>query len=240
MVHILLLLMFLSPNVSASCEFRGKVNPKEFQEKVKNIYEDMCPWWVKTFPSKPLRGDITLNKVNFIKNWEGKGYPEELGELTDGLFWRMDKKDFNEIAVIHPLTKNDWKKDDRVMGSVIAHEIFHFFQKSCCFDAIKKIKDNRKHINNTLYEASAFWAQDQYLKRNYGVQLTDLIVIEDKDFFNDIENFDKIHISYAMLLSFPRRVRNSVLWFKKDPQKNLDDLFSGKYLVNPSFGVYPM
>ena len=68
----------------------------------------------------------------------------------------MDKKWFNEIAVRHFIKGDTWKKLDFIYEGMLAHGIFHFFRKSCCFDSIKRVKNKGAIINNFLFNAGAY------------------------------------------------------------------------------------
>ena len=195
----------------------------------------MCIWWGKTFPSKPLRDDITLNNVDFTKVLKDKEISEGQRERTYGLFSRLDKKDFNNIFVKYPIPDNDntWKKTPVVFDGMLAHEIFHFFQKSCCFDSLKGLRENEDKINIVAFESSAYWAQDQFLKRNYGVGLLDMMIIEEdeKDWHvSQIVDLDEDWRSLLMS-SFPKQLFHFVRWFEEAPQETLDGLLNGYYLI---------
>ena len=263
-------LFFMSfSSYSQDCKYKGEVSPVKFQNRVKKTYKDMCEWWYRTFPSKPLRDDIVLSQVNFIKNFEGRGYPEGVGDDHSGIFWRMDKKDFNEVVVRYPPPNHTWIKgaDEAIADGVLAHEIFHFFKKSCCFNTMAEVRKKKKMINGTYYEGSAYWAQDQYLKRAYGKSLFDFFLIkkeegkeceavleeredkncefvvengEDKGYRDVIENFETISIyQNAGLIDLPKRVYNSTLWFAENPQERLDGLVKGRHLMYHSMYHLP-
>ena len=217
------------------CQYTGKVSPQEFQEKVKKIYTDMCIWWGKTFPSKPLRDDITLNNVDFAKVPKDKESSKGLRERAYGLFWWLDKKDVNNIFVKYPIPDNDdtWKKIPVVVDGILAHEIFHFFKKSCCFDSFIKLREDGDKINGAVLEASAYWAQDLFLKRNYDRGLLDLMIKaeDEKDWHvSKIVDLDEDWKSLLMI-SYPKQLFHSVRWFDQAPQETLDELLNGYYLI---------
>jgi len=223
-------------SVPIKCQYKGKVSPKKFQEKVKRIYTDMCIWWGRTFPSKPLREDIALNNVYFSKTVKDKELPGGSGEREYGLFWRLDKKGVNKVFVRYPIPENDntWRNTSAVVDGILAHEIFHFFKKSCCFDSLKELREVGDKINVIVLESSAYWAQDQFLRRNYGKGLLEVMVIaeDEKNFNTKIMGFYEADWRFLSMISYPKLLFNSVFWFDEAPQETLDRLINGYYLMN--------
>lgn len=220
------------------CQFKGKVTPEEKKDLVEFVYRDICEWWKKTM-KKPLYGDMDLKMVEYVPNWDSPKWPDYIKGNTGiyGLFRHMSDPFVHEVSVLDPLPNdNTWKKGwhDLVSESILAHEIFHFFQKNCCYYQIKKVqKDKDIAINNTLYEAAAYWAQNEYLKRNHGVKLTDLMILDSEYPLGKIEGFEEISSNalFSMLINFENRIHNSILWFDEDPVGKLRGLVNGKYVV---------
>ena len=226
---ILLSLLFIHP-ATAKCEFTTKVTPEERTEEVRAVYMDMCEWFYKTFPDKPLNPEIPLKQVIYTDSWdkiEGKN-DDDNGELS-ALFlsYNPEERDTNKIIVLDPPTTQFWLTSSPFwLGSILAHEIFHYFTKSCCVDSLNKVV----HMYMPLFEATAYWAQNEYMKRNFGVELMEFVKDKEKDEIKDIRmnifaqrSWLLFHMSYYNFLHY------AILWVEYNPQKRLDNLLNGVY-----------
>ena len=218
-------LFFSSLSYSNQCEFTAEVTPKERTETVKAIYKEMCEWFVNTFPSKSLNPDIPLNDVIFVESWDSIKYVE-LSDDTVGFFYSPWEKEKNEI-VIHDVPQNSfWVNTPFWIETVLAHELFHYFTKSCCFDLYTEFQN----IDVALREASAYWAQDQFIRRNSNKTLFDFIK-EDRKSKKDMKEISDFHLMAYWFYSSPTvsYLYNVPLWFGDNPQKKFDDLVNGAF-----------
>ena len=210
---------------SNPCEFKAKVTPIEFTERVESIYKDMCEWYVSTFPDNPLNPEIILNDIKFVDSWDKIDYVKDSNELS-GVYYAMVEKDKNEVVVLYPPKNTRWVNTPLWVDSVLAHEFFHYFTKSCCYENIIAVE----RMDMALFEASAYWSQDQFLKRVSGKNLVDLIVEKERE-FKEIKGFKRIaHIMYQMAPSV--YLYNSVIWFDDNPQLKLSNLVDGVYTLH--------
>ena len=216
------------------CHFSAKVTPEKWKEKVQSIYEEMCHHFMDTFPDYPLNPEIPLNDVKFVKSWDEVDYVTDSDHLAGLYYSPYTDRDINEIIVQWPAQTEYWYHTELWLDSVLAHEIFHYFTKSCCFEELKKVEN----LDASIIEASAYWAQNEYIKRHSNMILTDLISkkssTEVKDMVN-MESFSTVaNILYMMAMH--RYLHNAPKWFGNDPQKKFDNLIKGHYNFSDRFG----
>ena len=236
---ITFVLLFSFYSYSDPCQFTAKVIPEERTEQVKGIYEEMCEWYHATFPDYPLDPEIPLNEVRFVSDWKEIECvtKTDANESLNALYNKIHDKEINEIVVLYPSQNLYWVKSPKWIDSVLAHKIFHYFTKACCAELLKKVED----INIALFESFAYWAQDQFLKRNFDWlqgytryrTLADLVKNkEDIDDMKYVDNFQKVaYFLYGMAMG--KFIYNSPLFVEKvGPQKFFDNLVNGLYIMN--------
>ena len=228
MQKILIITFFLFSYFSYSdqCEFTGKVTPEEQTEKVKAIYKDMCKWFLTTFPEKPFNPEITLNEVSFVESLEGVDISEQL-EDSFGIFHTQIEKEVSKIIIFYSNQHNVfWFDNSLWRDSVLAHEIFHYLKKSCCFETLSKVK----RIDEALMEASAYWAQDQFVKRHSDQSLIDLIKEDKRKNLRVFNGF--VSLAYFIYnLDLTKYIYNALIWFGEDPQTKLHNIVNGYYTI---------
>ena len=212
------------------CEFKATVTPEHQTERVKEIYEDMCTWFSKTFRVIP-EPNIPLQSVKFVDSWKEVEWitQEPFGNLY-AAFYSIKKKDISEIVIIDESTpKEYWFDNPLHKDSVIAHEIVHYLVKASVFESISKI-DN---INRAIGESHAYWCQDKYIKRHsFGEKgLLDFVINrDDKDLVIDF-----VFLSYNLYDMAPEKyLYNAIKWFGLSPLKNFEDIIRGKYVYQGS------
>ena len=230
---ILLSLLFIHPatySATAKCEFTTKVTPEERTEKVRAVYMDMCEWFYKTFPDKPLNPEIPLKQVIYTDSWskieEEKNGHEKRDLSARFLSYNPEERDTNKIIILDPPKTKFWLTSPFWLDSVLAHEIFHYFTKSCCVDSLNKVV----HMYIPLFEATAYWAQNEYTKRNFGIKLMDFVKDKEKKEFENMRM--SIFAKRAWILFYMRYYKflhYAILWVEYNPQKRLDNLLKGVY-----------
>ena len=219
------ILIFSHFSYSNQCEFTGKVTPEDQTEKVKTIYKDMCEWFITTFPEKPVNPAISLNEVNFIESLDGVEISEHL-EDSNGVFYSQMERDVSKIVIFYSNQQVFWINNSLWRDSVLAHEIFHYLKKSCCFDTLSKVK----RINTALMEASAYWAQDQFIKRHSNQNLMDLIREDKRKDVKVIRGFfSSAYFIYNLNLA--KYVYNALIWFGENPQTRFHNIVEGYYTI---------
>ena len=188
----------------------------------------MCIHYHQSFPDYPIRPElIPLHEVRTVETWKEIDYVTNTDEELAGIF--TFHLDYNEVIILFP-GKSDFFNDTLSwMVSVLAHEIFHYFQKSCCLEEFDKIE----YLDASKLEAFAYWAQDEFLKRRYGTRLIEYILpdkISDRD-KKELDSFTSMsEMLYSMAMA--KYLYNAPLWVAKDPQKKYDKLIKGYYTIN--------
>ncbi len=227
MKKILIITFLALPYFSYSnqCEFTGKVTPEDQIEKVRTIYRDMCEWFTSTFPENPLNPEISLNEVSFIESLEGVEHPDQL-EDSNGIFYSQTEKNVSKIIMFYSNQHDVWMNTPLWQDSALAHEIFHYLKKSCCFKTLSKVK----RIDTALMEASAYWAQDQFVRRHSNQELMDLIWEDKKENVKAIRGFMSVaYFLYNMDLA--KYVHNALIWFGENPQTRFNNIVEGYYTI---------
>ena len=222
----LFLFLFFIPFFSYSnpCEFTAEVSPLQFRDRVESIYVDMCEWYHDTFKDYPIDSHKEpLKKVRFVESWDEVEYVQAPDELS-GLF--SMHTDSNEIVVLYPPQNNYWTNTEDWIDSLLAHEIFHYFKKACCYEHLMEID----RLDISLFEASAYWAQDQFLKRKYSTNLIDYVI--DKKGFKRIINFEMV-AGILYMMAMDKYIYNVPIWFDNKPKEKFDNLIKGRYTINP-------
>ena len=224
-ILIITFLVFSDFAYSSPCEFTGKVTPEDQTEKVKTIYRDMCEWFISTFPEKPLNPEISLNEVHFIESLEGVEMSEHLKDSNGGFYSQMEKE-VSKIVIFYSNQQGFWIDNSLWRDSALAHEIFHYLKKSCCFDTLSKVK----RMNTALMEASAYWAQDQFIRRHSDQNIMDLIWEDRRKNVKVIRGFF-LSVYSIYKLDLAKYIYNALIWFGKKPQARLHYIVEGYYTI---------
>ncbi|MDE0120018.1 MAG: hypothetical protein OXM55_08445 [Bdellovibrionales bacterium] len=189
----------------------------------------MCTWYNQIFSEYPLKPSVTLKKVTFVETWAGYDWVNYGDEVLSGLFvFDESYERTDEIFILWPSLKNEfWIHNDELLESILAHEIFHYFKKSCCWDKIEKID----YMNMALFESSAYWSQDQYLKRNHKKSVMDFIANPETDTWHIINYFESVSMT-AYQMNKRLYMFNAINWFDNDPVRIYDGLINGHYLFS--------
>ena len=204
------------------CTFQAEVIPFRRRELVSEIYEEMCVWFKQSFPDHPLNPEIYLTLVEFVESWDSRDYINDSEELFALFYPMMNLGEVNEVVVLWPPRNGYWENSEEWLASILAHEFFHFFKKSCCFEEFQKLKS----FDTSLFEASAYWAQDEFIKRNYGKTLTNYVLVK-KDFV-EVSDFERVaYFLYGM--SMEKYIFNAPIWFGENPTEKFNKLINGLY-----------
>ncbi|MDE0118762.1 MAG: hypothetical protein OXM55_01990 [Bdellovibrionales bacterium] len=171
-----------------------------------------------------MNSRIPLHSVQFVNTWKELDWVKASDEDLAGIFTMHTVE--NKIIVLFPMKTIYWEHSEEWLRSLLAHEMFHYFQKSCCYEKMKKI-DN---MNVTLFEASAYWAQDQFLRRNFDKDLVSYMKngkIASLKRFNDFETRAYSLYGFAMELY----LFNAPLWFGEQPREKFKRLIEGHYRI---------
>ncbi|MDE0518675.1 MAG: hypothetical protein OXH36_03855, partial [Bdellovibrionales bacterium] len=174
---------------------------------VKKTYDDMCSWFVSIFTDYPLSNDMPLHSVQFVTTWKEFDWVNDSDEDLAGLFTFHTEK--NEIIALYPMKTLYWEHSEEWLRSLLAHEMFHYFQKSCCYEKLKDVNG----MNVTLFEASAYWAQDQFLIRNFNKSLVSYMTNENNEPLKRLDDFEtRAYSLYGFAMEL--YLFNAPLWFE--------------------------
>ena len=227
---IFIIFLFLCETAySNPCKFTAKVIPEKETDRVKNIYEDTCAWFIQTFEAVPSP-DIPLDMVKFIQSWssvEHIEHPEHLDGIAHGWFRSSEEKEVNEIFISENTDSKTWVITSLWLDSLIAHELVHYFTKASKWDALSQVTK----MNILMLESHTYWSQDQYIRRHSRgerIKLVDYLKEENDKGILPYYAFEE-HAYRLRTHSHSSYVENAIHWFESDPKGKFNSIVNGRY-----------
>ena len=227
---IFIIFLFLCETAySNPCEFTAKVTPEKETDRVKNIYEDTCAWFIQTFEAVPSP-DIPLDEVTFIQSWSSVEHienPERYNSFSHGWFYSSKEKEVNQIFISENTNSEIWNITPLWLDSLIAHELVHYFTKASKWNTLSQVEK----MNILILESHAYWSQDQYIRRHSKggrIKLANYLKEVKKKPPHHTFEVDAHHLFRS---SHRNYIESAIHWFESNPKGKFNNIVNGIYRI---------